>query len=517
MKIRFCAGLGILLFCLAQVVHAQGFVENALWFSRTQPGGSARMQGMGGVQVALGGDFSLAVSNPAGLGMFNRSEVTFTPALAFHNINAEHLSTSESSLQQRFIIPGVSYVMHKPGRSKDFPSHAFAFTFSRTNTFTRKFSYGGRDNLSSIVDWFLERASGRAPEQLPAPYQNIPLLNPDEIVGQSYLTFLINTLADDPGNTNPVLPDDYISYYSELEVLPGEVRSLNRRERVENRGAQNQWTIAYGGNYQDRLFFGASLGIATLTYSFERRYREDGFNFSLDPSYNPLTFLEVSEQISIEGTGLNVNAGITYRPVDTFQAGISFTSPTWYYISDVYTSSVAARWTDSRGLLERRTDLPLISEYIFRTPSRISAAAAWFINSMGFIAADVEWANIAGGRYRSQFGDISFDPENEGIRNSFRSVINYRIGGEVRKSIFRFRAGFNYQANPLKSGDVNYRITTVSTGAGIRKSNFFTDVALMRSSDRTQYSPYIFFDGTGPAARLSRKITSALITVGFTF
>ncbi len=48
---------------------SQSFVDNALLFSRTVPGGSARIQSIGGAQVSLGGDYSSAFSNPAGLGM----------------------------------------------------------------------------------------------------------------------------------------------------------------------------------------------------------------------------------------------------------------------------------------------------------------------------------------------------------------------------------------------------------------------------------------------------------------
>ena len=41
---------------------AQTYAEEALLFSRINPGGSARIQAMGGSQVALGGDYSAAFS-----------------------------------------------------------------------------------------------------------------------------------------------------------------------------------------------------------------------------------------------------------------------------------------------------------------------------------------------------------------------------------------------------------------------------------------------------------------------
>ena len=80
-----------LLCLIASMSYAQSYVESALLFSRTRPGGSARIQGMGGSQIALGGDYSVGLSNPAGLGMYNRSEVTFTPGYSTYNTEADYL------------------------------------------------------------------------------------------------------------------------------------------------------------------------------------------------------------------------------------------------------------------------------------------------------------------------------------------------------------------------------------------------------------------------------------------
>src|SRR5262245_59079754 len=73
---------GLLVVALLWVVgdsFGQSYAETAMMFSRTKPTGSARILGMGGAQYSVGGDFSSAYSNPAGLGMYNRSEFTLTP------------------------------------------------------------------------------------------------------------------------------------------------------------------------------------------------------------------------------------------------------------------------------------------------------------------------------------------------------------------------------------------------------------------------------------------------------
>src|SRR6267142_848212 len=85
---------------------AQTYAEEALLSSRITPGGSARIQAMGGSQVALGGDYSSAFSNPAGLGFFNRSEATFSMGTNFYNSKSGYLGNSTSDSKSNFNVPG---------------------------------------------------------------------------------------------------------------------------------------------------------------------------------------------------------------------------------------------------------------------------------------------------------------------------------------------------------------------------------------------------------------------------
>src|SRR6187399_2277605 len=93
----------VILMSFGSLSFGQDFVDNALLFSRTRPGGSARIQSLGGAQIALGGDYSSALSNPAGLGMYNRSEFTITPAYNTYQIDSKHLGTSEANPLLRLI------------------------------------------------------------------------------------------------------------------------------------------------------------------------------------------------------------------------------------------------------------------------------------------------------------------------------------------------------------------------------------------------------------------------------
>ena len=136
-----------------------GYFNDALRFSTTSPGGTARIKAIGGAQVSLGGDASLAGSNPAGLGFFNRSTFTFTPAMNFYNAESDFLDESNSSFRTRFNLPQIGVVLNrtKPSTSSTgFRGGSFAITIGRTNDFNNQVEYVGFNNQNSIIDSFIE-------------------------------------------------------------------------------------------------------------------------------------------------------------------------------------------------------------------------------------------------------------------------------------------------------------------------------------------------------------------------
>ena len=82
--------------------QAQTF-EDAVQFSRIQNWGTARSAGMAGAFGALGGDLSTLSANPAGIGVFRKSEISITPSLNFANTKATDYSPKE--LYSLFILP----------------------------------------------------------------------------------------------------------------------------------------------------------------------------------------------------------------------------------------------------------------------------------------------------------------------------------------------------------------------------------------------------------------------------
>ncbi|HET9486412.1 MAG TPA: hypothetical protein VFO54_03215 [Chryseosolibacter sp.] len=506
MRQHLRASLTVIVLLYFSPAIAQDYIESALLFGRNRPTGSARVLGLGGSQTALGGDYSSVLSNPAGLGMFNRSEFTFSLGLADHQTSANYLGTHTDDNRSVFNIPGISYVWNIPkANSESFYGGSLGISMSRVNDFNRSTLYQGNNTDNSIIDFFIDQANGETTDQFfedTYPNYNTP-------TALAYFNYLIGPTSI----LNPPGPED--QYFTDA-TYP------YQQEEIIAKGASNQWSVSYGGNIQDKFFFGGGIGVTTLRYKSQKIFTEDFLSDTLEN-------LQLIEDLDIRGTGINATLGAIVRPVEFLQVGLSYTTPTFYGLTEIYEASMSSRWNnfdyygDGTTILSDNSDNPeeidlVTSEYNFTAPMKLTGGVA-FISEYGFISADVEMVNPAKAKYGSKDSRISFSNENESIKAVYQPVINYRIGAEFRKDIFRVRAGYGVQANTFSDTiEADNSITSVSGGLGVRTKIFYIDLAIVHSSTKDfQYSPYTFSDGSGPVVDLKNKTINGVITVGFTF
>ncbi|HYC85451.1 MAG TPA: hypothetical protein VEB86_09525 [Chryseosolibacter sp.] len=488
-------------------LSAQDFIDNALIFSRYQATGSARIQALSGAQVSLGGDYSSALANPAGLGMFNRSEFTISPALTFHRTKSSYLGTGTDESKSVFNVPGLSLVLYNPSRSESgFLGGSFAVTLSRVNDLHLDYNLSGTNNQSSIIDYFLEDAGDIDPNEL--------LFGGNyfySLTGLAYNNYLIEDAYDNNGDR----------YY----VTALGFNSVDQQEISQRKGAQYQWSIAYGANFSDKFFAGASLGIATLRYKLNQVYKESNFGYLPDADV-ALRDFSLQEDYDIRGSGVNFTLGGIYRPANFLQVGVSYTTPTYYQITDTYKAGMNSNWNnydyypddptdDNLNSVSEEFDQPLVSDYNLTVPMKVKAGLA-LISKIGLISTEVEFVNHSKAKYKSDIAD-DFQFENDGIRDEYTSVINLRTGAEYRLNQLRFRGGVSYMPDPLlQGGDTNRSIISFSGGVGYRSKEFYVDVTGVLSQTKSQRVPY-YFSGSGPIADQKFQKTNFIITCGFNF
>ncbi|MEM8893630.1 MAG: long-chain fatty acid transporter [Bacteroidota bacterium] len=482
---------------------AFGYYEDANRYSMTSPGGSARIQALGGAQTALGGDVSSAYSNPAGLGFFNQSTFVGTPGLNFQSATSDFLGQSIRSDRSSFNINNLGVVIEKtkgPYAEDKFKGGSFGFSLTRTNDFQYNHGYEGFNDFNSIVDFFLQQADG-------IPESGIDNRGATSL---AYYNYLINPVPDEPG----VYDSFVLGFPRQSEV-------------IESRGSQYQLSASYGSNYDDRIYFGAGVGIPVVGQRTTKFYREDSFEFFDEESGewiqdDAINDLLLEESLRTDGIGINGTFGLIYRPVNLFRLGVSYTTPTIMTMSDESTSTLLTNYNDFYyapedtllGSLLSEGEI-IVSNYTLTLPGRLNLGAAIFLGKNGFITGDVEFVNYASASLSSN--DFSTDGDNETIDNLYTNVMNYRLGAELRFNAFRLRGGYNYMADPVANSTFDGSISTYSAGVGYRTQDYFVDLAFVNRSNNQFYAPYSLADGSQPIADVSNRLSSFLVSVGFNF
>ncbi len=513
MKLRIVFAIMGLVLLATDKTFAQSYAEEALIISRMRPGGSARIQGMGGVQTSLGGDISSAYYNPAGLGMYNRSEISFTPGYVISNSDASYLGNTTSASKTNLIVPNFGIVLHtnKDG-SKGLWGGTFAINYNRTNDFNNTVTYKGRNTDNSIIDYFLSDANGTGTSQF-----DVNGFNYNTPTGLSYFNYLIGpqSILSPPGPNN--------QYFTDVSGIP------DQTETIKTTGSQSQWSFSYGVNFNDKIFVGGGVGFASFHYRSEKVYTE-----SFADAGQPMTNMQLNETLNLSGSGINATFGAIFRPIDRFQVGLSVATPTSYQISDNYTASMKTTWNHFEYLpgdppnnipptildnVNASTD-ELQDSYNLSNPWRLSGGFTFFFEKKGFISADLEWVDYSTAKYSSSsvYG-IDYSGDNQQIKNLYQSVLNIRAGGEYRLKNFRFRGGFALLPDPFKNqqNNVDRTISSYSAGVGYRTSNFYIDFAAIMSQENNSYRPYSINSALSPLVGLKNSATSFIVTVGFPF
>ncbi len=494
-------------------IFAQTYAESAVQLSRLSINGSARYQGIGGAQTALGGDIGSITGNPAGLGFFQKSEFSVTSGLNIAQTNTtyflkEYKAEKITPILQNF---AMVFCFDNDEPTKKFKNGSLAISFSRVNNFNQLFNYQGINKRTSKTDSYVAQANGIRTGDL----ENLDL-SQYEYQRAMYFSFLVNpVLVLSGGGTFPDNKEYFTFARRENDQLYG---NIDQREEVVSKGGENQWNISYGGNFSDKFYFGAGVAVNTLRYSRRKEYKEA----VLADTCDLVRFTEV-ETLTTAGTGFSMNAGMIYRPFNFLRVGASIHSPTWYSVKDNFRNDFNTTVKNTQGTprVYQEFTLPGEFEYRLTTPWRATGGVAFFVGKYGFLSADVEYLGNSAINLGNNDTKV-FEKDNQFLRTYLRNTLNYKAGAELRWDIFRLRAGYNFQDNPYQKLDnLDRSITTYTAGMGMRLTNWYWDMAVSQANTQSIYQPYSLvgtpYDGLEPIAQQKHQIWQGVISLGFYF
>lgn len=491
----------ILLFTGLQISLLAQNQLDALRYSNLNYSGSARFNAMGGAFTAIGGDFSATVLNPAAVGVYRTSELTFSPTFLQTQSDARFYNRSFNEGRLNFNIGSIGYVGVKQIDNNGWKAINFGIGYSRTNSFSREYNFnsGFKDN-QSLINVFVNRLNVFDP---PLNQNEITPNYPSDI-GLAYETRLIDQLGN----------GDYDTRFFDSDGIS---KSFN----VIERGGSGDLNISVGGNYKDKLYIGGALAFSIVNFNQQTTYRED-MNYSTIADSNLVQDFPRSTDftrrtaLDVSGAGVNLKLGLIYRPVESVRLGGSIQSPTWFSLDDAYSVSFESNFVNGENYFN---DYFSEFEYRIHTPWRTNLGIGIILGKKAIFSADYEYLNYTNARIKDAINPLvnfGFDEANQNISQDFSRAHNVRFGLEYRINVpYSLRAGFRYNDNPLNNqiaDDLSSR--TYSLGAGYKNENgVFVDFATsLRTFDEIQSLSF-----TDQTARLEQYQVLFQFTLGLRF
>lgn len=441
------------------------YADDALRFSQIYYQGTARSMAVGGSFGALGADFSTASTNPAGMGLFRKGEFIITPEVFSRNVSSVYNGSLSDGSRTVFDLSNIGYVMVKElGKGNGWRFFQFGIGMNRLNNYNSSVYMQGDNIVNSKLDVYAELADGQTVEQLD-----------DFELYPAWQTYLIN-------------PDENNYYYT-----PVPYGGVRQQQRVTTRGSTNEWLLSFSGNYNDKLFVGATVGLPYIRYFRESTYSEFDVADTI-PYFDNWT---TTENLTTTGWGINLKLGAIVKPLEWLRIGASFHTPTYYWsMSDNWITNT----TSFLQLYENDSTDDLVwthsaynspdgnFDYHLSTPLRAIGSAAFVIGTHGFISGEYEYANYSTAKFSAR--DYSYSEVNQDIKSVFKSTHNFRAGTEWRFSEFSFRGGYALYGSPYANNINDGKRQMYSGGIGYKTRSYAIDFAYVYSRMDEDYYMY---------------------------
>ena len=475
-------------------------LADALRYSNISVAGTARAGAMGNAFGALGGDFTSASINPAGLGLYRSSEFTVTPISMSTRVESKYYGTGREDSDYKFTLNNISYVntISMAGTNEaGIVNVNLGVGFNRIKDFN---SYGiiqGFDVNGSYLDYFADRAN----RGIWSDYYE-------------ELAWKTDVLLYDENNDE---------YWSDLHDAG---YGQSQRKSTTRKGSIDEYSFVASFNFNHKLYLGLSWGVNDLYYNETSRLMENDEKNNI-PYFNNLEF---NTNLTTWGIGHNFKFGAIYKPINEVRLGVSIHTPTWYNLHDDFSTRMTSSITyaDGSDTYDERSPF---NEYDYRlqTPLRTTFSGAFVIGKKGILSADYELVGYNQTKLRSGGDGYDFYDENSDIQEAYKTSGNLRIGGElVAGKNLRVRGGFEYHGSAFESTAFNAEqknadsnLMVYSGGIGYYAGNIFADITY-RYSTITEYdalypTPQLEAYPIPEMASLKSIKNDVLFTLGFRF
>ena len=422
----------LLILLLAYSLSPIAYSQDVQRFAERSTIGSARYVGMGGAMTAIGGDPSAAMVNPAGLGLYRRSEISVSIDETIDN--TQQVGSNDTYQRTRFAAPQISaiWAWGNSQKQRGLVYNNFMFSLNRLANFNRDIVVKGAGMGMVPTICNITNDEGGVSEEflVNKPWDNVDI-GWLSILG--YEAYLIDPIENNKWKPAVDFTDGSLS--------------------ISETGTSDQYTLSWAGNISNQWYIGIGLNIPTINYTKHTSLREENKQNS--------SSAELKSMFHVSGVGVSGSFGLIYRPIQALRIGASLQTPTILSLSrqstgDMYSTIAGQKYevlTPESGVM----DIDIAS------PLRTSVSVAGQLGKIGLIAVQYDYAHS----------------------NEMEDIHTLRMGAEaqVTRGLF-LNAGYVYESSFMKEDpkwllgyneirtDMDYRYTAAtqyaSAGIGYR-------------------------------------------------
>jgi len=435
--------------------------------------GTARYVGMGGAMDALGAEISTMGSNPAGIGLFRKGQVSATLGV---NIQEEGKTFQDGS---------------KTHVSFDQIGVVFSSRTGKSSYLNFGFNYHKNRNFNHVL--FAANALNGSAQNKMTVFKDMNGLFLNNGLAYSQLDdlYLGNMVLDE----NDVLHDyEGISY------------DFNRA----NTGYIGEFDFNISGNIKNRLYLGLTVGVHSVHYKNYSEYYET-------LNSQEIKDVLISDNHKITGSGFNVKAGLIFRPIEEspFRIGVSVATPTFYRLTTENYTTIGTNVDHSSAK----------EDFRFNTPWKFGLSLGHTVGDYLALGAVYEYSDYGAcdmrtvdGRYYDSYYDTYTESSSSDnvmkrhTENTLKGVSTLKLGAEFKADKnLAIRLGYNYvspmyQENGVRdqtlySPGVYYASTThyvnwkdthrITAGVGFSFDKFRLDLAYQYSMRKGDFYPFM--------------------------
>lgn len=455
--------------------------------------GTARYVGMGGAMEALGADISTIGTNPAGVGMFRKSQASLTTSVITQ--------------------PGAPSTDYVDATKWSFDQAGFVWSsrIGNTNYLNFGFNYKKSRNYAGILS-VQDRLNNASQNKLTAAKGYEGIFDTDNCYNQvDYLNENVLGLWDE---------NEGWSYFN----------GTGYDFQKETQGYVGEYDFNISGNVSNSLYLGLTVGIKDVNYDAWTSYYESLTNYE----GQGIGRVHMMDHRMIDGSGFDMKFGAIWFPVQgsPFRIGASIATPTWY---DLTTSNYTSMTNGLDKIYDDHNNCIGYGayddgnndesyDYRMYTPWKFGVSAGHTVANSLALGISYEYAGYQHSRSRvidgvDYYGETS--SYNDGVMNAhtkatLKGVSTLKVGAEYKfNPNWAIRAGYNfvtgmynmdgYRDGALNSPGTYYSSTTdytnwkatnrVTLGLGYAIGGFALDLAYQYTTTSGEFAPFMSYYG----------------------